>query len=109
MPYTSPSCSLATVFTRGSARRSVWCEQLHDLVVVLHAAGLLHALLHALQAGGARAGDGLLGGIARLRDRLDSALVELGLFLLPQRLQVFQAGDLVLDRDALQDLAGLLR
>src|ERR1051326_2310614 len=75
--------------------------------VVSHAAGLLHALLHALQAGGACPGDESLGGIARLRDRLDPARGELGLLLLPQRLQVCQAGELVLDRDALQDLAGL--
>src|SRR5262245_35934216 len=95
MPYTSPSCSLATVFTRGSVGR----KEFHDPVVVLHAAGLLHALLHALQAGGARPGDKSLRRIARLRDGLDPALGELGLLLRPQRLQVFQAGDLVLDRD----------
>src|ERR1044071_8254258 len=105
MPYTSPSCSLATVFTRGSVRR----KEFNDPVVVLHAAGLLHALLHALQAGGARPGDKSLRSITGLRDRLDPALGELGLLLLPQRLQVPQAGDLVLDRGALQDLAGLWR
>src|SRR5687768_2487040 len=79
-------------------------EELHHLVVVLHAAGLFHALLHARQAGRARAGDEALGGLLRLRDGLDAPLFELRPFLLPQLLQRPQAFALVLDGDALQGL-----
>src|SRR5688572_5049274 len=84
-------------------------EELHDALEVLRAAGLLHALLHAREARRARTLHEALGGFGRLRHRLDAAPLELGLFFLPELLQRLQAFGLVLDRDALQDLARLRR
>src|SRR5512145_1905707 len=84
-------------------------EELNDLFVVLQAAGLLHALLHALQASGARALDEALGGLGRLRHRLEAALPELRFLFLPELLQRLQALGLVPHRDLLQNLARLRR
>src|SRR3954463_6438985 len=84
-------------------------EELDDLLEVFHAAGLLHALLHACQAGGTRAFDKALRGLGRLRHGLDAALLQLLLFFFPELLQRHQAIGFVLDGDALQDFARLRR
>src|SRR2546426_245034 len=84
-------------------------QELHHPVVVLRAARLLHALFHARETRGTGAGDEFLRRLGGLRKRLDAALLELGALLHPQRLQRLQAGRLVLDRGALQNLAGLRR
>src|SRR5512145_2349795 len=92
-----------------SLRQRARREKLDDLLVVFQAAGLLHALLHALEARRARALDEALRRLRRLRDRLETAFPELRFLFLPELLQRLQALGLVADRDLLQDLARLRR
>src|SRR5688572_877638 len=71
-------------------------EELDHLVVVLHAARLLHALLHAREARRARAFVEALRRAGGLFHGLDAALPELGLLLRPQLRQGLQAFAFVL-------------
>src|SRR5258706_4394384 len=108
MPYSTASYARAT-YLRAGKRPLIRGEELYHPVVVLRPAGLLHPLLHTLQARGAPAGDELLRRFSGLRHGLDAALLQLGLLLLPQRLQVALARGLLLERDALPELAPLMR